>query len=77
MADRYVDIADFVERNPQFREAWIAEHELGGMDPARFSKLKSRKYDVKPSEEEIPLIAALLNQSPSYVRKLYPRKAAA
>lgn len=71
---QFASIDDFCDAHPQFREKWIAEQ--CGIAPARFSKLKSRKYGLRPAEGEVPAIAALLKQSESYVRELYAAKVA-
>lgn len=73
---KYIDLADFCRRNPQLREKYIAEELLGGMRPARFSKLKSRKYGLRPTDEEVPAIAALLKQPKKYVIDYYSAPAA-
>lgn len=72
---RYTDLADYCERNPHLKEWWIAKEQLGGMNVARFSKLKSRKYGIRPNEDESALLAALLNRTVSYVDHLYRRAA--
>jgi hypothetical protein len=71
---RYTDLADYCERNPQLVEKWIAASV--GIDPARFSKLKSRKYGLRPTDAEAAAIAGLLGRGESYVHKLYTRRAA-
>lgn len=68
---QYKDLSDFCERNPGLKLKWIAE-QIGVDDPARFSKLKDhKKYGAKPTDDELSLIAKLLNQPKSYVRDLY------
>ena len=70
---RFTDLNDYCESNPQLKERFIAA-ELG-IDPSRFSKLKSRKYGLQPTDAEAEAIASLLNQPRSYVRRLYVRAA--
>lgn len=72
--EKYPDLDAFCEANPHLKEKWVAE-ELLGMDPARFSKFKSRKYSLRPTPEEERRIAKLLNQPISHVRDLYPEAA--
>lgn len=66
---RYDDLQSYCDANPQLKERWIAAQLE--IDPARFSKLKSRKYGLRPSDAEVDRLAELLNQPRQYVRKLY------
>jgi hypothetical protein len=65
----YTDLASYCEAHPHLKKQYIAS--LAGIKPARFSKLKSRKYGLRPTPEEAKAIARLLNQPVSHVRKLY------
>ena len=69
-AHKYIDLADYCDRNSHLLEKYIAETVLE-IDQARFSKLKSRKYGLKPNGDETARIAELLNRSESYVRSYY------
>lgn len=63
---QFEHIEAFCTAHPQYREKWIAEQV--GIDPARFSKLKSRKYGLRPTDDEVRVLARLLRQSEGYVR---------
>lgn len=71
----FADLAAYCAANDHLKEKWIAEQT--GIDQVRFSKLKSRKYGLRPTPTEESAIADLLNQPVSYVRKLYARRRAA
>ena len=70
---RYADLESYCAANGHVKERWIAEQI--GIDQVRFSKLKSRKYGLRPTPEEEQRIAALLNQPTEHVRGLYERAA--
>jgi len=65
----YRDLEHFCSTNDHLKEKSIAKTLV--MSPDRFSKLKSGKYGLRPTDEEIQRIAALLNQTELYVRDYY------
>lgn len=69
----YADLAAYCEAHPQVIERYIAASI--GVDAVRFSKLKSRKYGLRPTPDEVRAIAKLLNQTPNYVNRLYEKAA--
>jgi hypothetical protein len=65
----YPDLEAYCAAHPHLKAWYIAG--LLDIDPSRFSKLRSRKYGLRPTEAEEIAIANLLNQKPAYVRSLY------
>jgi hypothetical protein len=70
---KFADLESYCAAHDHLKEKWIAEQ--AGIDPARFSKLKTRKYGLRPTPEETAAIAKLLNQSEAYVTRQYERAA--
>lgn len=72
---RFRSVSAYIAANEGMKKGWIAKR----WKLSRFQMvavLYPERYPVALNEEQVALIAADLNQQPTYVRKLYPRKAA-
>jgi hypothetical protein len=71
--DRYADLKEFCEATG-IKKGWIAKQL--GVTPPQFSELLNPDiYHPKVDDELVAKIAELLNQTDTYVRRMYPRAA--
>lgn len=72
---RFRSVGEYIAANEGMKKGWIAKR----WKLSRFQMVAviyPDRYPVALNEEQVALIATDLNQPPSYVRKLYPRRAA-
>lgn len=70
---RYQSLRHFEFQHPEKKKFQIAAQL--GVRPSRYSQLRDPGYRPVLSDAEVTAISALLNQSASFVRKLYSRAA--